>query len=113
MAAQAARDRSVGGPLSRRQGGIALSIHLQPRASDSRIVGVEASADGAWRLKARVTAAATEGEANRALIRLLAKTLGVAPSRVSIEQGAADRRKLVAVEGDPDALEDKLRRWLG
>lgn len=114
MAARAAHERGVGaGPLSRRQGGIALSILLQPRAADSRIVGVEAAADGARRLKARVTAPPSEGEANRALIRLLAKTLGVAPSRITIEQGAGDRRKLVAVAGDPAALEDKLRPWLG
>ncbi|MGD9539279.1 MAG: DUF167 domain-containing protein [Alphaproteobacteria bacterium] len=114
MAAQAGRERGVGaGPLSRRPGGIALSVLLQPRASDSRIVGVEAAADGARRLKARVTAAPSEGEANRALIKLIAKTLGVAPSRVTIEQGAGDRRKLVVVEGDPATLEEKLRPWLG
>jgi uncharacterized protein (TIGR00251 family) len=113
MAARASHERGVGaGPVSRRQGGIALSILLQPRASDSRIVGVVATADGARRLKARVTAAPSEGEANRALIRLIAKTLGVAPSRVTVEQGVSDRRKLVAVAGDPAALEDKLRPWI-
>ncbi len=110
MAAQVVRDRSV---LGRRRDGIALSILLQPRASDSRIVGVEESADGVRRLKARVNAPPVEGEANRALIKLIAKTLGVAPSRVTIEKGETDRRKLVAVEGDPDVLEEKLRPWLG
>jgi len=114
MAAQAARERAGGnGPVSRRPGGIALSVLLQPRAADSRLVGVEAAADGARRLKARVTAPPSEGEANRALIRLIAKTLGVAPSRVTIEQGTSGRRKRVAVAGDPAALEDKLRPWLG
>jgi len=85
---------------------------LQPRASDSRIVGIERSADGAARLRARVTAPPSEGAANEALIRLLAKSLGIAASRISIAQGAADRRKLVMIEGDPAALEEKLRPWL-
>ncbi len=103
---------SAKGPLSRRAEGVALAILLQPRASDSRLVGVDAAADGSRRLKARVTAAPSEGEANRALIKLIAKTLGVAPSRVTIERGETDRRKLLAIHGDPNALEEKLRPWL-
>lgn len=112
-AARSAGQRSgVVGPLSRRAGGIALAVLLQPRAADSRLVGVEVLADGSRRMKARVTAAPTEGEANRALVKLIAKTLDVAPSRVTIERGETNRRKLVAIEGDPDALELKLRPWL-
>ena len=103
---------SANGPLSRRADGIALAIHLQPRASDSRLVGIETAADGGRRLKVRVTAPPTEGEANRALVKLIAKALAVAPSRVTIERGETDRRKLIAIEGDPDALEQKLRPWL-
>lgn len=100
------------GPVSRRAQGIALAIRLQPRASDSRLVGVETAADGNRVLKARVTAPPTEGEANRALVKLIARTLDVAPSRVVIERGETDRRKLVSIEGDPKTLEDKLRPWL-
>ena len=112
VAKRTGRRDEAASPLSRRAGGIALAILLQPRASDSRLVGVEATADGSRRLKARVTAAPTEGEANRALVKLIAKTLAVAPSRVTIERGETDRRKLIAVEGDPDRLEQKLRPWL-
>lgn len=100
------------GPISPRAGGIALAVLLQPRASDSRIVGLERAADETCRLKVRVTAPPSEGEANKALIRLLAKTLGVAPSRIGIAQGAADRRKLLHIEGEPALLEEKLRPWL-
>ncbi len=103
---------SAKGPLSRRSEGIALAVLLQPRAADSRLVSVETAADGTCRLRARVTAAPSEGEANRALVKLIAKTLGVGASRVTIERGQTDRRKLVAIEGDPDALEDKLKPWL-
>lgn len=100
------------GPISRRANGIAVAVLLQPKASDSRIVGVGRGADGVARLKVRVTAPPSEGAANAALIRLLAKTLGLAPSRLSLVQGAADRRKLVAAEGNAAMLEEKLKPWL-
>jgi uncharacterized protein YggU (UPF0235/DUF167 family) len=50
-------------------------------------------------LLARVSAPALEGRANRALCRLLAKQLGVAPSRVTVVRGLRSRDKLVEVEG--------------
>ena len=46
------------------------------------------------------------------MIRLLAKALDVAPSRLRIAHGENDRRKLVVVEGDAAALEAKLEPWL-
>ncbi|MSO75093.1 MAG: DUF167 domain-containing protein [Alphaproteobacteria bacterium] len=104
--------RDNAGPLSRRDSGIVLAILLQPHASDSRLVGVEVAADGTRRLKARVTAAPTDGQANRALVKLIAKVLDIAPSRVTIERGETDRRKLIAIEGDSDALVQKLNPWL-
>lgn len=50
-------------------------------------------------LRARVTAAPVDGKANRALCRLIAKRLGVAPSRVSVVRGEKSREKLVRVKG--------------
>ena len=55
------------------------------------------SADG--RLKVRVKAAPVEGSANRQLIRLLSKLLGVRHSEVSIIAGAKSRTKRLAVPG--------------
>jgi len=67
---------------------------VQPRASRDGIVGWQ---DGALRL--RVTAAPVEGAANRAVEALLARALGVAPSRVRVVRGARGRDKLVRVTG--------------
>lgn len=50
-------------------------------------------------LEARVAAPPHDGRANRALCRLIAKRVGVAPSRVSVVRGERSRQKLVRVEG--------------
>ena len=48
-------------------------------------------------LRVRVTAAPEGGEANRAVIGLLAEAFGVAPSRVELVRGAASRDKLFRI----------------
>lgn len=58
-------------------------------------------------LVVRVAAPAHEGRANRALCRLLAKRLAVAPSRVVILRGRGSRDKLVEVDGIDQATVDR------
>ncbi len=61
-------------------------------------------------LKVRVAAPPVKGKANRALIRLLAKALGVSSSQVEIVSGHKARHKTVRVCGaDADAVSDLLR----
>jgi len=85
-------------------GGIALAIRLTPKGGRDAIDGIEILSDGRSVLKARVRAAASGGEANAALTRLLAKSLGVPPSRLEIVGGAISRRKRVMISGESDAL---------
>ncbi len=62
-----------------------------------------------------MTAPAIDGKANRALIKLLAKGLGVAKSAVVIANGHKDRDKVLAVAGPPSDPADLRRRldvWL-
>lgn len=47
----------------------------------------------------KLTAPPVEGQANAALVRLLARLLDVAPSAVAVVRGAAGREKLVRVGG--------------
>ena len=83
-----------------------FAVRLAPRSSSSRVDGV---VDGV--LKVRVTAAAVEGAANTALIRLLAEELGVARREVRIVAGATSRQKLIVVAGvEPAAV---VARWPG
>jgi uncharacterized protein (TIGR00251 family) len=80
--------------LREAQGGVALEILVQPRASRTRVVGEH---DG--RLKIQLAAPPVDGEANEALVAFLAGSLGVRRADVSIERGDAGRRKTVRVAG--------------
>ena len=71
-----------------------LDLWVQPRASRNEILGYHNG-----RLRVRVTAAPTEGEANRLCREVLAEALEIPPSRVEILSGHRARRKRVRVEG--------------
>lgn len=80
--------------LREHDGGVTFDVLVQPRASRAKVGPLH---DG--RLKVAVTAPPVDGEANAAVIELLAKTLGVAKGAVSIVAGATGRRKTVHVKG--------------
>jgi uncharacterized protein len=88
------------------------TFHFVNNGIESRdlIEGVETRGDGRCVLKTRVRAAATEGEANDALTRLIARTAGVAPSAVRLIGGATSRIKRLHIGGDPGALAAALAR---
>jgi len=89
--------------------GISVALRVTPRGGRDDIDGVEMLADGRPVLKVRVRAIADGGEANRAVIALMAKALGVPKAKVRILSGMTSRLKQVAVEGDPVKLGDALR----
>ena len=62
-------------------------------------------------LRIQVSVAPVEGAANRALVRVLARELGVTPGHVRLVAGASGPRKLVAVDGV--AADDLRERWPG
>jgi len=74
--------------------GVLIKLRAQPGASRNQIV---TDAEGA--LKVKITAAAVEGAANRALIKLLSKALSVPKSSIAIRSGETSRDKVVFVEG--------------
>lgn len=55
-------------------------------------------------LVVRVRARAVEGAANAAVIAAVAAAFGVKPGAVAIVTGALGRDKVVAIDGDEDAL---------
>jgi uncharacterized protein YggU (UPF0235/DUF167 family) len=82
-----------------------LEIAVVPRASADR---VGPYADGV--LRVRVVRPPADGEANRAVIRLVARALRVPPSVVELTAGARARRKRLRVDGiEPQELERRLR----
>jgi uncharacterized protein (TIGR00251 family) len=85
--------------------GVELAVLVQPRASRSRLLGEH---DG--RLKVQLAAPPVDGEANAALVALLAEVFAVARRQVTIVSGDTGRRKRVRVSGiDPAAAEQALR----
>lgn len=83
-----------------------IEVRLRPRGHADELIGIEGGV-----LQARVSAPPVDGRANRALCRLIAKRVGVAPSRVSVVRGEKSRDKLVRVEGvDERELRTALSR---
>ena len=83
---------------------VLVSVRLQPKSSRDAIDGIVTLSDGSRSLKARVRALPGKGEANKALIKLLAKTLGLARADLEIAAGAKDRNKTVRIAGRPDDI---------
>lgn len=73
---------------------VRFEVHVSPRASRDAIGGLH---DGA--LKIAITAPPVDGEANAAIVKLLAKRLGVAKRDVVIARGETGRRKTIEVLG--------------
>jgi uncharacterized protein (TIGR00251 family) len=88
--------------------GVTLFVRLTPKSVKDSIEGVEETDGGRSHLKARVRAVPEDGKANAALVKLLAKRLGLAARDVTIAAGATSRVKQVRISGDPDELALKL-----
>jgi len=91
-------------------GGITLTVRLTPKGGRDSIDGTDQMADGRSVLKARVRAAASDGEANAALIQLMAKTMGVAPRSVELTAGATSRTKRLRIAGAGTELAAMLEK---
>ena len=89
--------------------GISLALRVTPRGGRDDIDGVETLADGRSVVKVRVRAIAEGGEANRAVLGLLAQALGVSKGSVRLLSGTTSRLKQVAIDGDPKRLGEALR----
>ena len=67
-------------------------MRVQPRASRTGLAGWQGDI-----LRVRVTAAPTDGQANRAVVELLAEACRVPRSAVQLVRGAASREKVFRV----------------
>jgi uncharacterized protein YggU (UPF0235/DUF167 family) len=85
-------------------GGIALTVRLTPKGGRDAIETIEILADGRAVLKARVRVAPSEGEANEALCRLIARGVGVPQRDVTLIAGATSRMKRLVILGDGPTL---------
>jgi uncharacterized protein (TIGR00251 family) len=100
-------------PWTATSDGLLLTVRLTPKGGRDAIEGIAQIADGRAVLKARVRAAASEGEANDALVQLIARTLAVPPTRVSLIGGATARIKRLKIVGAAGALVTTLEKITG
>jgi uncharacterized protein (TIGR00251 family) len=89
--------------LREHAGGVTFDVLVQPRASREKVGPLH---DG--RLRVSVTSPPVDGEANAAVIALIARTLGVARSAVEVIAGASSRRKTVRVSGVARSVIEEL-----
>jgi uncharacterized protein (TIGR00251 family) len=68
---------------------------VSPRASSADVRGFDAEG----RLIVRVTAPPVDGEANAAVVELLARRLHVSRSQVRVARGASSRTKCIEIDG--------------
>lgn len=91
-------------PVTATATGVRLSVHVQPRASQSEVVGRHGEA-----IKLRIAAPPVDGAANAAVIELLSERLGVPRRTIRITAGTSDRRKTVEIDGiTPETVRQRL-----
>jgi len=71
-----------------------LSVRVAPRSSREGVAGCEGGV-----VRIRLNAPPVEGRANEALLKFLAKALGVSRSQVSLVSGEKGRNKTVRIAG--------------
>jgi uncharacterized protein (TIGR00251 family) len=91
--------------ITERDGGVRFSVHVQPRASRTGVVGIHGDA-----LKVRLAAPPVDGAANAALVEFLAHAFAIPRRAVRILAGATSRAKLVELDGvTPEAVKRLCR----
>ncbi|MDI6791278.1 MAG: DUF167 domain-containing protein [bacterium] len=86
--------------------GVRFKIKVIPKSSVNKIIGPEEGM-----LKVKVTPPPADGAANEAVIKLLAKSLGISKSSVVIVSGHRSRIKEIQIRGISEGeLEEKLGR---
>lgn len=89
-------------------GGIILTLHIQPRASKNEVCGILDNA-----LKIRLTSPPVDGAANKLCREFLAELFEVPRSAVEILSGETSRHKRVRIGGkDPARLRRVLERLI-
>jgi uncharacterized protein len=80
--------------LREHEDGVVLEVKVIPGSARNLLVRTSQES-----LTVKLTAPPVEGKANKALVKLLGKTLRVPPSSITILRGHASREKIVLISG--------------
>lgn len=75
-------------------GCVTLTLHIQPGAKKTELAGLHGDA-----LKIRLAAPPVDGKANKALLKFIAETLGMAKTAITLKSGHTSRRKVLEIKG--------------
>ena len=89
--------------LTESRGTTRLRLRVRPRSKRAALIGVHAGA-----LRIAVTAPPERGQANRAVLQLLADVLGLAPADLELSAGHGSRDKSVRIPLSTAAVRDRL-----
>ncbi|MCD4657868.1 MAG: DUF167 family protein [Planctomycetes bacterium] len=84
-------------PIEKKNDCILLHVRIVPKADSNKIMGLH---DGM--LKVLVTTVPEKGKANAALIKLVAKTLGIAKTSIKLVSGETARNKVLSLPENAD-----------
>jgi uncharacterized protein (TIGR00251 family) len=84
-------------------GGSVLTLHVQPGAKRTEIVGEHGDA-----LKLRLAAPPIDGRANESLVAFVAQTLGIPRHSVTLLSGQSSRRKRLCVALGASEVQHRL-----
>lgn len=84
--------------------GLEVVVKATPKAKQNKIIGFTPQG-----LKIQITAAPEKGQANEAIIALLAKHCGIAKNAVQLLAGEISAHKRIMIHGDAEALLARLQ----
>ena len=85
-----------------------IAVRVTPRSAKPGIGAWRTGADGREELEIRVAEAPADGAANEAVLRLLAKALGISRSELSIISGQSSRHKRLSIPFDAKEARRRL-----
>ncbi len=77
--------------------GRVIAVRVTPRAARNQVTPALLE-DGSTGLRVSTTTVPEDGKANAAVIKLIAKALGIAKSRLTLLRGATGRDKLFRID---------------
>jgi len=84
--------------------GVLLPVHAQPKAARNTVTNIHNG-----RLKVTITAAPERGKANAAILKILAKSLGLKKSQLELIAGDTAPKKTIRVSGvDLQTLQQRI-----
>lgn len=79
--------------------GEVLHVRVTTKAASNRVT-IEELSNGEKLIRVYVTAVAEDGKANKEVIKILAKALGIPPTSLRIVRGLTSRNKIITIDGD-------------